>query len=142
MSINCLRDIRCWNRHRAASRRRFAVTGLPESGRSRPAAAGQTRSDLNRVNLSHSRSFMGKSRELQNRLDDLRDRGAKRSVLVRIQMDAVYAAGRGHGISIKKLTAEGLGYLPIGIGQQRIWFLRQRTSERWCLWVHESVAAR
>jgi len=42
MRINCLRDIRCWNRHRAASRRRFAVTGLPGSGRSRPAGAGQT----------------------------------------------------------------------------------------------------
>jgi hypothetical protein len=38
MRINCLTDIRCWNKHRAASRSRFALTGLPGSERSRAAA--------------------------------------------------------------------------------------------------------
>ena len=43
MRINCLTDIRCWNKHHAASRSRFAVTGLPGSGGSQAAATGQTR---------------------------------------------------------------------------------------------------
>ena len=38
MRINCLTDIRCWNKHRAASRSRFALTGLSGSERSRAAA--------------------------------------------------------------------------------------------------------
>src|ERR1039457_4626389 len=42
MRINCLTDIRCWNRHRAASRSRVAVTGLSGSERSRAAATGQS----------------------------------------------------------------------------------------------------